>query len=262
MATTRTTSRLNSTARVPAVVISPLDREEFIDHRVYDHASVPRTAEKLFGLPYLTERDHKANDVLTLVTLPVARTDTPTSLPGMMEAAMSAMSAGVVRAVSPPVSRPEDTVNEGNLPAVVNAAMQQHLQAEPEKRDEILDRVANIHTRAAGARLPGGVKQIVKPATSAAQAGKTQVGGIRPAPTPVARGILIQYEKAVARLRRLRPASGAGKSGRSHCRAYQERRSRTFADSCTRCTCSPTATARASPARPITKPRRNGWWSN
>ena len=142
--------------RVPAVVISPWIAKNVIDHRVYDHSSVPRTVERVFGLPYLTERDHHANDLLALVTLSAPRTDTPATLPGGMEAAASAVSAEMVRAVSPPVNRPDDTVDEGNLPAVVNAAMQQHLQAEPEKRTEILERVGQIQTRAGCARVLGG----------------------------------------------------------------------------------------------------------
>ena len=82
---------------------------------------------------------------------------------------MSAISAATVRAVSPPVTRPEDSVNGGNLPAVVHAAMQQHLKAEPEKRAEILARVARIRTRAEAHDYLMEVKRIVNPATSAAQ---------------------------------------------------------------------------------------------
>ena len=58
--------------RVPALVISPWIPRNTIDHRVYDHASVPRTVEKLFGLPYLTERDHHANDLSVLLNSPGA----------------------------------------------------------------------------------------------------------------------------------------------------------------------------------------------
>jgi phospholipase C len=155
-------------ARVPAVVISPLIPKNTIDHRVYDHASVPRTVEKLFGLPYLTERDHKANDLSVLATLSVPRTDTPARLPGIIEAAVSAVTAAAVRSVSPPVTRPDDTVNSGNLPAVVHAAMQQQLKAEPEKRDEILERVSKIQTREDAHDYLVEVQRIVKPAAASA----------------------------------------------------------------------------------------------
>ena len=165
-------------ARVPAVVISPLIAKNVIDHRVYDHASVPRTVEKVFGLPYLTERDHRANDLLALATLAAPRTDTPATLPGGMEAAVSAVSAEAVRAVSPPVTRPDDTVDEGNLPAVVHAAMQQQLQAEPEKRAEILERVGQIQTRADAREYLVEVRQIVKPVNTR-NAGKIGIAGRR-----------------------------------------------------------------------------------
>lgn len=155
-------------ARVPAVVISPLIPRNTIDHRLYDHASVPRTVEKLFGLPYLTERDHKANDLSVLATLSAPRNDTPAKLPGMMEAAVSAVTSAVVRGVSPPVTRPEDSVDGGNLPAVVHAAMQQHLKAEPEKREQILERVSRIKTREDAHDYLVEVQRIVKPAAASA----------------------------------------------------------------------------------------------
>jgi phospholipase C len=134
--------------RVPAVVISPLIPKNVIDHRVYDHASVPATLEKLFGLPALTDRDRSANSLTALATLDKARSDTPESLPGAMEAAVSAAEAAAVKMTSPSVVRPDDTVNQGNLPAMVHAAMQQHLKAAPELRGVILRRVEEIKTRA------------------------------------------------------------------------------------------------------------------
>jgi phospholipase C len=153
--------------RVPALVISPLIPKNTIDHRVYDHTSIPKTVEKLFGLPYLTERDRNANDLSTLATLSTPR-ETPARLPGTMEAAMSAVSSAVVRSVSPPVTRPGDSVDGGNLPAVVHAAMQQQLKAEPEKRDEILQRVRQIQTRADAHDYLVEVQRIVKPLSASA----------------------------------------------------------------------------------------------
>lgn len=64
--------------RVPAVIISPWIQPQ-VDHTVYDHTSVLRTVEKLYGLNPLTERDKKANDVLHLVG-DVLRTNCPTQL--------------------------------------------------------------------------------------------------------------------------------------------------------------------------------------
>ncbi|HET7230786.1 MAG TPA: alkaline phosphatase family protein [Longimicrobium sp.] len=66
--------------RVPAVVVSPLVARGTVDHTLYDHASVPRTLEDLFGLEPLTRRDASANSLRHLASLPAARTDCPTSL--------------------------------------------------------------------------------------------------------------------------------------------------------------------------------------
>ncbi len=46
--------------RVPAVVCSPLIPRNLIDHRIYEHASVPSTVEALWELPHMTDRDAHA----------------------------------------------------------------------------------------------------------------------------------------------------------------------------------------------------------
>jgi hypothetical protein len=72
-------------ARVPAVVVSPRIERGVIDHSLYDHASIPATVERLFGLEAMTDRDEQANDLRHLLTLDSARTDTPTTLPDPAE---------------------------------------------------------------------------------------------------------------------------------------------------------------------------------
>jgi phospholipase C len=67
--------------RVPAVVVSPLVKRGTIDHRVYEHASIPATIERRFGLTNLTERDKHASSVESLLTLKNPRTDAPKTLP-------------------------------------------------------------------------------------------------------------------------------------------------------------------------------------
>lgn len=67
--------------RVPAVVISPLIARGIVDHNTYDHASVPATIERLFGLAALTNRDGAAMDILHLLSLPSPRGDAPVTLP-------------------------------------------------------------------------------------------------------------------------------------------------------------------------------------
>ncbi|HEY0435088.1 MAG TPA: alkaline phosphatase family protein, partial [Phenylobacterium sp.] len=63
--------------RVPAIVISPWIPKGTIDHRLYDHASVPAAIERLFGFPALTDRDATANSPLDLCTLSEPRTEPP-----------------------------------------------------------------------------------------------------------------------------------------------------------------------------------------
>ncbi len=67
--------------RVPAVLVSPLIPKGTIDHRTYDHASVPATLRKLFNLGGpLTNRDAAANTFDGVCSLAAAR-DTPPTLP-------------------------------------------------------------------------------------------------------------------------------------------------------------------------------------
>ncbi|MGH7089432.1 MAG: alkaline phosphatase family protein, partial [Stellaceae bacterium] len=68
--------------RVPAVVVSPYIRRRTIDHRLYDHSSIPRTIEDAFGLDPLTARDRAANTLMPLLFLADPRDDAPTALPG------------------------------------------------------------------------------------------------------------------------------------------------------------------------------------
>jgi phospholipase C len=69
--------------RVPAVVVSPLIPRGTIDHRTYEHSSVPATLTKLFALPahngrpHLTARDAQATTFDSLFSLQQPRTDNP-----------------------------------------------------------------------------------------------------------------------------------------------------------------------------------------
>lgn len=82
--------------RVPAVIVSPLIPKGTVDHTVYDHSSVPKTLEQLFGLQPLTKRDAAANSVVPLLSLTTPRTDCPTNLlppAPLMKAARPPMTA-------------------------------------------------------------------------------------------------------------------------------------------------------------------------
>src|SRR5215469_67722 len=67
--------------RVPALVVSPLIPRNVIDHRIYDHSSIPATVEGLLGLAPLTARDRNANRLDALLTLSAPRANCPAELP-------------------------------------------------------------------------------------------------------------------------------------------------------------------------------------
>jgi phospholipase C len=105
--------------RVPAVIVSPLIPANLIDHRVYDHSSIPATIEAVFGLTPLTKRDAAANNLTPLLSLGTPRTDAPTSLP--------APATPVVPQVARRAPSPESTVDSGNLAAFLHVATRQDL---------------------------------------------------------------------------------------------------------------------------------------
>jgi phospholipase C len=53
--------------RVACLVVSPFARRHHIDHRVFDHASIPRMIEWRWGLKSLSVRDANANNVATVL---------------------------------------------------------------------------------------------------------------------------------------------------------------------------------------------------
>jgi phospholipase C len=139
--------------RVPAVAISPWIPKNQIDHRLYDHASIPATIEKLFGLTSMTARDQAANTLLSLLSLDAARSDTPTALPSPAISAtaprMQVVTPSATANVPSAISRPHDSINEGNLPVVIRSAMRQDMQLSPATdRDAIIAKVAALKTRA------------------------------------------------------------------------------------------------------------------
>ena len=50
-------------SRVPTLIVSPFARKGYVDHTTYDTTSILRFIERRFGLPPLSERDAKANDL-------------------------------------------------------------------------------------------------------------------------------------------------------------------------------------------------------
>lgn len=141
--------------RTPALVISPHIPRNTIDHREYDHASVPATLEALFGLSPLTVRDGRARNVLSLLSLekPRAAADTLDVLPTpehppSLHASTIPKPMDAVGKAPASVVRGEESVNDGSLPTIVHAALRQQIQLHPDEKSEILAKVAGLRTRA------------------------------------------------------------------------------------------------------------------
>jgi phospholipase C len=124
--------------RVPAVIVSPLTPHNLVDHRIYDHSSVPATLEAIFGLTAITNRDAQANNVSKLVTLSSPR-PAPETLPSpVSEGAQCPFpnpSAPVMAALAPNttglIARPLESPNEENLPGFLNIAQRVDLELSP-----------------------------------------------------------------------------------------------------------------------------------
>lgn len=135
--------------RVPAVIVSPRIPPNLVDHTLYDHASVPATLEKLFGMPPLTNRDAAANDVTALLSLATPR-ETPARLPDPADSGLTGcppVDCFAAPALPFTVARPADPIDDGNLPGIVHIAMQHEIALAPERAAEIRTRVASLATR-------------------------------------------------------------------------------------------------------------------
>jgi phospholipase C len=64
--------------RVPAVVISPYAKRDYVSHLVYDHTSVLAMIQRKWNLPALTYRDANANDLMDFLDLGALAAATPT----------------------------------------------------------------------------------------------------------------------------------------------------------------------------------------
>lgn len=153
--------------RVPAVVISPQIPAGTIDHRLYDHSSIPKTIEKIFGLDPLTKRDAKANSVDALLTLPEARKDAPE-----MPSPATAMPAQESRSMSPQLGA--GSADCGNLPLFLHIAMRHELTISGQtKRAAVLRRAQSIKTKAQAAEYLSEIDDRVTAANQRAAAVKT-----------------------------------------------------------------------------------------
>jgi phospholipase C len=55
--------------RVPAGVVSPYSKTDFVSHTIYDHTSILKTVEEKWNLPALTRRDANANSLFDMLDL-------------------------------------------------------------------------------------------------------------------------------------------------------------------------------------------------
>jgi phospholipase C len=166
--------------RVSAIVISPLIPGNLIDNRVYDHASIPATVESCFGLTPLTQRDAHARSLMALVSLANPRSGTPTSLNSPVQSGIagcdpvsfdSNVTAAAATEVAP-VSRPADSIDEGNFPGLLFVVLRSDLAlSPPEERTAIIARFKTIQTRAQASEYTDEVRVKVRAARSATRRG-------------------------------------------------------------------------------------------
>lgn len=127
--------------RVPALVISPYIKKNTIDHRQYQHSSVPKTVESIFTLSHMTDRDAQANDLSALLTLTTPRTDAPTTLPDPPYDA-------VAKSYVQPASPDDSIADNGNMIGFLGIFLKENLLLSPaDEQEEIKARCAQIKTR-------------------------------------------------------------------------------------------------------------------
>ena len=77
--------------RVPAGVVSPYSKKDYVSHTIYDHTSILKTVEEKWNLPALTRRDANATSLFDMVDLKTAPAFlTPPSLPAAANPALKA----------------------------------------------------------------------------------------------------------------------------------------------------------------------------
>ena len=137
--------------RVPAMVFSPLLSQTGVDSTPYDHTSVLKTLEKLFGLSSLTQRDANANDLTSLLSSNAVVADVVKTLVPPKPAATAAV------ATKPPRTAEEQAQidaqplpDRGNLHGVVMTMSKADYELSPQTPADlaaIKAKVAAIKTR-------------------------------------------------------------------------------------------------------------------
>jgi phospholipase C len=165
--------------RVPSLIISPLIPRNLIDHRVYDHSSIPATLEACFGLNAMTRRDAGANSLMPLVSLVNPRDDAPIVLAPLAQSGLTncdpvsfdrSLTEGMASVERLPVTRSQGSFNEENLPGFVFVAARSDLAVSaPEQKNAIVARLNAIKTRADASQYMNEVRVKVRAARNAAK---------------------------------------------------------------------------------------------
>lgn len=131
--------------RVPAVIVSPLIPRNLIDHRTYEHSTVPATLLRLFGLGDFTTRSATTSDLKPLARLESPRTDAPLTLPepagGHLLARVVPQPFQLAQANRPDRSIEDDPT--GMIGATVVSGLTQHLEITPESEHEAI--IGRVH---------------------------------------------------------------------------------------------------------------------
>lgn len=164
--------------RVPAVVVSPWIPKGTVDHTLYDHASVAKTLEELFGFASLTHRDAGANDIRSLLSESSPRGDTPAALAD--PAPPRARTAPTPEELAAEDAAPLD--RRGNVPGFLGAALHTEIALEAQteaQRHALIADYAQISTRGEARRR---IAQVVAKADIAKSGGLRPAGAAVPAP--------------------------------------------------------------------------------
>lgn len=135
--------------RVPAVVISPYVQAGTIDHTTYDHTSLLKTMENLYGLTPLTKRDANAASFEGLLTLSKARGDMPKQLPDPAPSTFDKCPGDFGMSPAELATDPEYTAPVSSaMRGILQTTMMRDLQTAPSDIwDQIQTTVAAIQTQ-------------------------------------------------------------------------------------------------------------------
>lgn len=133
--------------RVPAVVISPWIRKGTVDKNLYDHTSMLKTVEDIWGLPNLTNRDLNAVGLTSLLTESTPRTDCPTEVAANSPAPLEEAS---LASAEEDFTDPTPLAFRGNVIGHLHVAMKADYEMSDKSeasKEAIRARVAAIQTK-------------------------------------------------------------------------------------------------------------------